>query len=65
MAKNKVLYCFECGEKTVHKFISRQTPGDGLGIARGMLAVFSFGISETAGADWYYQCQKCGNLKKK
>lgn len=62
--KTKVYYCSKCGEKTAHEFVDKKTVGDGTGICRGLLAVMSLGMSETVGADYYYQCRRCGKLKK-
>jgi hypothetical protein len=64
MAKNKIIYCRECRKRTVHSYVCKETAGDGTGIARVILAVSSFGISETLGAFKYWQCQKCGHLYK-
>lgn len=65
MAKTKVKYCSECGKRTVHKFVGHESVAEGLGLARGMLAVVSLGLSETVGSKWYYQCEKCGNITSK
>lgn len=62
--KTKVEYCIKCGERTVHKLVDRKTVADGCGIARAMLAVVSLGLSETVGADLYYQCSKCGRIRE-
>lgn len=64
MNKKKIKYCPECGKKTVHNYICKETPGDGTGICRVILAVSSFGISETIGAYKHYQCSCCGRLIK-
>ena len=63
--KTTVKYCGKCRKKTVHTIVARKTVADGLGIARAILAVTSFGISETVAADEYYQCNICGKIVKK
>ena len=60
----KVKYCSKCRKKTVHKLVGHESIAEGTGIARVFLAVASFGLSETVGADWYYQCSKCGEITK-
>ncbi len=65
MQKNKVMLCWNCGEKTVHNFVSKQSPAEGTGPIRALAAVFTLGLTETAVlADVYYKCTKCGELKK-
>lgn len=56
--KKEVKFCFNCGEKTIQNYIGKESPTKRLGVARGIFAVFSFGITETLCAEKYYECLK-------
>ena len=63
MANKKVLYCWNCGKKTVHTCIDRDTIGKGTDIVRPILAIVSAGMSEmTVLAD--YQCDCCKDITR-
>ena len=49
----------------MHKKIGRSSVFEGYGIARGILAVSSLGLSEVIGHENYWQCLKCGEIQKK
>jgi uncharacterized Zn finger protein len=55
-------YCKICNEETQHELI-KQAPNKGDGLARGVLAVFTLGISEIK--DDMLKCEDCGNIRKK
>lgn len=62
MAKNRVIYCRECGRKTIHTFIDREAIGSGLGPIRLLLAIGTLGVSEiTTKSNW--ECSKCSNIR--
>ena len=61
----KEIYCCNCCKKQVHKKIGRSSVFEGYGIARGILAVSSLGLSEVIGHENYWQCLKCGEIQKK
>ena len=60
MAKNKVIYCWECGKNTVHTKVCAAEQG----VERAALAVFTVGWSEVF-MEHYWQCSKCGELRKR
>lgn len=60
--KTKIKRCINCHEDTVHTLVAKDTMCEGLGLIRGLMAITSFGITETIGVDKYYQCQKCGKI---
>ena len=64
MLKVEKKYCRECGEYTNHNYVGSKGDYEGLGLARGFLAVASLGISETVCRVKYWQCCKCGELTK-
>lgn len=57
-------YCRECGKSTPHKYVGSKSDFEGLGLARVILAVSSLGTSETVGRNKYWQCSKCGEIKR-
>lgn len=62
MPKTKVMWCSKCHAERVFRHVAKSTIADGLGFIRGIMAVASLGISETVGANHYYQCEKCGHI---
>ena len=64
MAKFEKLYCERCGEHTIHKKVGKKAQLDGSGPARALVAVYSFGLSEFVGADYFYECTDCGKIRK-
>lgn len=62
--KKRPLYCSICRETTPHVYCGRRSGFEGTGIARGILAVASLGMSETTLADHYWQCECCGEMRK-
>lgn len=65
MVKRKPMYCYGCGERTVHSYVGKESAYEGSGLIRCFAAVISFGASETSLADHYWQCERCGHIKKK
>lgn len=65
MIGNKVKYCRKCHKDTLHKLVAHEAATGGLGIGRIFSAIASLGATETICADWYYQCQNCGEITKK
>lgn len=61
----KEIYCDKCCKRQVHKKIGSSSSYAGLGIARGILAISSLGLSETITRDYYWQCLKCGEIQKR
>ena len=61
--KTSVFYCNSCGRRTVHTRVHKETYGGG-GPGRALLAIASLGMSELTFYE-YYECNKCGNLKRK
>lgn len=60
-------YCRKCREETVHYLVDKDSALRNGGVARGMLAVCSLGLSEvinSATIEKTWQCQKCGTIKK-
>ena len=64
MLKVNEKYCDKCRKYTTHNYIGSKGDFEGLGLARGFLAVASLGISETVCRDKYWQCSKCGAVTK-
>lgn len=64
MAKIDKKWCSKCRTSTYHKYAGSKSDYEGLGIARGILAVASLGISETVTRDRFWQCTECGAIKK-
>ena len=62
--KTKVKRCRKCHKDTVHILVGKDAMCEGLGFIRGLMAITTFGITETIGVDKYYQCQKCGEIVK-
>ena len=65
--KTCVKYCRKCREETVHYMVDKDSALSNCGVARGMLAVCSLGLSELINAstiEKIWQCQKCGTIKK-
>lgn len=65
MSKQKVLFCPNCGRYTKHIFAGHESAVDGGPIIRAICAVCTLGISETAAARRFYECQKCGDIHEK
>lgn len=64
MAKIDKKWCSKCRTSTYHKYAGSKSDYEGLGIARGILAVASLGISETVTRDRFWQCTECGAIRK-
>ena len=64
MLKADKLYCYKCKRYTTHNYVGSKCDYEGLGIARAILAVSSLGLSETVGRHKYWQCSKCGDIRK-
>ena len=63
MAKERALYCADCGKQTVHRRINRDSMGKDAGLFRPIFAIASLGLSEmTMYAE--YTCEKCGAIRK-
>ena len=60
--KKKVIWCPRCLQRTVHRFINKETVADGFGFWRGIVAITTLGLSETALADKHWQCENCGKI---
>lgn len=65
MVKKRPMYCWECGKTTPHIYTGKESAFEGAGVARGLIAIFTFGMSETTMADHYFQCECCGEMRKK
>lgn len=66
MSQTKICYCRKCRKDTVHDLVHKDSALSGAGLARGILAVFSCGISEivnSATVSRKYECRKCGELR--
>ena len=63
MLKVDKKYCWECGKYTPHNYVGSKRDFEGLGLARVILVISSLGISETD-RDKYWQCSKCGEVRK-
>ena len=63
MLKVDKLWCEKCCERTLHNYVGSRSDYEDCGIARGILAVMSLGISEIQ-RDKYWQCSKCGEIRK-
>lgn len=64
MAKIDKKWCSKCRTSTYHKYAGSKSDYEGLGIARGILALASLGISETVTRDRFWQCTECGAIRK-
>jgi hypothetical protein len=64
MAKIDKKWCSKCRKSTYHKYAGSKSDYEGLGIARGILAVASLGISETVTRDRFWQCCECNTIRK-
>ena len=64
MLKVDKKYCWKCGKYTPHNYVGAKSDFEGLGIARVIVAISSLGVSETVGRDKYWQCSKCGEVRK-
>ena len=65
MIKMKEKYCKKCCKETTHNYIGSENEFEELGpIIRGLLAFASLGMTETLGSKKYWQCTKCGKIKK-
>lgn len=62
--KQKVIYCWECAEDTIHNHINTEKDMEGLALFRPLYAICTLGLSETWGTE-YWQCTKCGKVNKK
>lgn len=62
--KKAVKFCWNCMEKTPHVYVGKEITYDNTGIVRGFAAVCTFGMTETAWADRFWQCEICGKVKK-
>ena len=63
MVKKKNLWCPECGKRTPHVYVGRETLGSDIGGPfRLVLAVTSFGMSEMT-RNKHWQCERCGNIR--
>lgn len=60
----KKIYCHKCGNHQPHKKIGSSSGYEGMGIARGLLAVMSLGMSEFSGREIYWECLKCGEVRR-
>ena len=47
-------------EKTPHVYVGKEITYDNTGIVRGFAAVCTFGMTESAWADRFWQCEICG-----
>ena len=65
MPKKKSMFCLECGKSTPHVYTGSESPFEGAGPARLMIAMTTFGLSETTMRDRFWQCEKCGDIKKR
>lgn len=61
-ADNK--YCFKCSKRTPHDYVGSKSDFEGLGLARAIITISTLGVSETASRNKYWQCSKCGEVKK-
>ena len=61
-ANNK--FCVKCGKITPHNYVGSKGDFEGFGLARGILAVCSLGVSETLCRNKYWQCYRCGEVTK-
>lgn len=64
MLKVDKKYCSECGKRTTHNYIGSKGDFEDLGLLRVIMAISTLGISETLCRDKYWQCSKCGEIKK-
>lgn len=64
MLKVDKKWCSKCCERTPHNYVGSKSDYEGLGLARGILAIVSLGISETVCRDKYWQCSRCGDVTK-
>lgn len=62
--RKKPMFCWKCGERTPHVYVGRESSYEGFGLVRGFMAVATLGMTETAWADYYWQCEACGQIKK-
>lgn len=63
--RKKVFYCSRCRRNTIHRLVEHESYFSGLGPFRIVGALATFGVSETAWADWFYRCERCGEIKEK
>lgn len=62
----KRIYCDNCHQYTDYVKIGRKSLGENYGHAgRVMLGIMTLGITELCTDKYYYQCAKCGNIKKR
>ena len=61
----RFMYCWKCGESTPHVYVGKESDYEGMGFARAYMAIFSLGMTETALAIKYWQCERCGNIRRK
>lgn len=60
----KLEYCYRCRQLSQHKLIAKDPAITEFGtVARVIFAICSLGITESIGADRYFQCVNCGNIK--
>lgn len=64
MRQKRNLYCSACRKTTPHSYVGKESMYEGTGLARIFIAAITFGMSETAWADKYWQCEICGKVKK-
>ena len=64
MLKVKKKFCCECRDWTPHKYVGSEGDFEGLGFVRGILAVATLGTSETICRDKYWQCSRCGDIRR-
>ena len=64
MLKVDKKYCKECGKRTTHNYVGSKSDFEGLGFIRSIVTVSTLGISESVGRNKYWQCSKCGEIKK-
>ncbi len=62
--RKKPIFCWKCGEVTPHVHVGKESAYEGHGLVRGFMAVASLGMTETAWACNYWQCEACGHIKK-
>lgn len=64
MLKVEKMYCTKCRDFTNHNYVGSKGDFEGLGPARAIVAVTTLGLSETFCRDKYWQCPKCGEVRK-
>lgn len=62
--KKKPMFCRDCSKTTPHVYVGKESACEGAGLARGIIAICTLGISETSLADHFWQCERCRRIKK-